>query len=335
LSLQQVSIPVTENTHISEARRTSGRLAKENDFDATSQEHLAIVVTELARNAMTHAGGGEIVLQPGSDGGNFWIDVLALDKGRGITDFARALCDGYSTAGSPGTGFGAVSRLASMWDVYSRPEQGVAVLARVQSGKSQPSKPQSTGSVCVPIAGEARCGDAWDQEEQPGRRIIIVIDGLGHGPGAAEAALEALEAFRANRDRRPKDIIEAAHERLQKTRGAAVAVAEIDFERHLVGYAGVGNISGSIVYNGTSRSLLSHNGIVGLRSERIREFTVPWERSAFLIMHSDGINPRWNLEKYPGLQNKPSSLIAGILYRDFKRGRDDATVVVSRETKAA
>lgn len=337
LSLQQVSIQVTENTHISEARRASGRLAHEFHFDPVSQEHLAIVVTELARNVLLHAQGGEIVLQPiGASGGNGWIDVLALDKGPGFSDVSQALHDGYSTAGTPGTGFGAVTRLTSILEVYSKAGEGAAVLARIKPGKSDGDDSDSrTGSICVPVAGETRCGDGWDYQDQAGRRLIMVADGLGHGVGAAEAADEALAAFRANHHRGPKDIIEAAHGRLQKTRGAAVAVAEIDFEEQLLRYAGIGNIAAVVITNGKSRSLISHNGIVGHQAERVTEFSLPWQSDAFLIMHSDGISSRWNLEKYPGLQNKPVSLIAGVLFRDFRRTRDDATVVVSREARAA
>lgn len=337
MSRTQISVPIAENTHVSEARRASTRLTHDLQFDPVSQEHTAIVVTELARNMLLHAAGGEIVLQPaGAAEANVWIDVLALDKGNGIADISRALSDGYSSAGTRGTGFGAVSRLSAIFEVYSKPGEGTAVLARVMPGKQHQDETQSaTGSVCVPVAGETRCGDAWECRDQAGRRLFMVADGLGHGPQASDAAEEALAAFRANQHKGPREIVEAAHGHLQKTRGAAVAVAEIDFERQIVRYSGIGNIAGAIVADGNSRSMISHNGIVGHQTETIRELTFPWERNAFLIMHSDGINTRWSLDRYPGLRSKHPSLIAGVLYRDFKRTRDDATVVVSRETRAA
>ena len=337
MSRTQISVRIAENTHVSEARRAAARLAHDLEFDPVSQEHAAIVVTELARNVLLHAAGGEIVLQPGTGAGkNLWMDVLALDKGNGIADISQALSDGYSSAGTRGTGFGAVSRLSAVFDVYSKPGEGTAVLARVVPGKKPQDATQSTtGSVCVPVAGETRCGDAWKCQDQAGRRLVMVVDGLGHGPYAADAAEEALTAFRANQHKSPKEIMEAAHGYLQKTRGAAMAVAQIDFERQIVRYSGIGNIAGAIVADGRSRSMISHNGIVGHQSETIRELTFPWERDAFLVMHSDGINTRWSLDRYPGLRSRHASLIAGVLYRDFKRTRDDATVVVSRETRAA
>jgi len=312
-------------------------MAQALDFGPTAEGNLAIVVSELARNVLVHGGSGEIVLQPNQESTRpARIDVMALDSGPGIADISKALKDGYSSAGTPGTGLGAVRRLASALDFYTKPGEGTVILASVMSRASErPGVPQATGAVCLPVAGELRCGDAWEEQEQSGKRLIMVADGLGHGVAASDAAHEALAALRANTHKSPKDIIEAAHGRLQKTRGAAVAVAEIDFARQVVRYSGIGNIVGVIVANGKSRSMVSHNGIVGHASETIREFNFPWQPDAFLIMHSDGLSGRWNLGHYQGLQFKSPSLIAAVLYRDFKRVRDDATVVVSREARAA
>lgn len=336
MNSEQTAIRISDNTHISEARRSAARMARSLQFGETEEAHLALVVTELARNVLLHAGGGEVVLQPSTENALSHVDVLALDKGPGITNLAECLQDGYSSAGTPGTGLGAVRRISTAFDLYTKPLEGTVVLARIAgSDAAKRTEYASTGSVCVPIPGETRCGDAWEQRQEIGRRLIVVADGLGHGPAASDAAQEALQAFHANRDKGPKEILEAAHERLQKTRGAAVAVVEIDFDHRVARYSGIGNISGTIIYGGKSRSMVSHNGIVGHQAERRQEFTFPWERDALLIMHSDGVGTKWSLDRYPGLHNKPAALIAGVLYRDFKRGRDDATVVVSREERAA
>ena len=330
MSLEQTSIRILENTNVSEARRAAARLAQALKFESASEGNLAIIVSELARNVLLHGGGGEVVLQPENEP-SCAIDVLALDKGQGISDFSRALQDGYSSAGTPGTGLGAVRRLASAFAVFSAAAAGTAVLARVRASGSQNGKWNTTAGVCVPVAGETQCGDAWAYQDQEGRRMIMVADGLGHGPAAADAAQEALAAFRANVHRSPSEIIEHAHGRLQKTRGAAVAVTEIDFARQIVRYSGVGNIASAILANEKTRSMVSHNGIVGHQMSHVQEFTFPWERGALLVMHSDGVQTRWDLGRYPGMAAQPAGLIAGVLYRDFKRGRDDATVVVSRE----
>jgi hypothetical protein len=73
---------------------------------------------------------------------------------------------------------------------------------------------------------------------------------------------------------------------------------------------------------------VSHNGIIGHEYRKISEFSHPWYAQSVLLLHSDGIGTHWDLDRYPGLLSRDPSLVAGILYRDFTRGRDDVTVVV-------
>lgn len=107
-----------------------------------------------------------------------------------------------------------------------------------------------------------------------------------------------------------------------------MALAELDLAQSVVRFCGVGNIAGTIIADEAKHNLVSHNGIVGYEVARRQEFTYPWTGSARLIMHSDGLNQRWNLASYQGLSRRPASLQAGVLYRDHARGRDDVTVVV-------
>jgi hypothetical protein len=79
-----------------------------------------------------------------------------------------------------------------------------------------------------------------------------------------------------------------------------------------------------------ARHLVSHNGTAGHELRRLQEFTVPWFADAMLLLHSDGIATHWRLDDYPGLATHSPALVAGVLYRDFNRGRDDATVAVVR-----
>ena len=110
-----------------------------------------------------------------------------------------------------------------------------------------------------------------------------------------------------------------------------MAIAHLDAGREQVRFCGVGNISADIVTREqASQSLVSQNGTVGFQLGRVTEFTYPWPQGAVLIMHSDGLATRWRLDSYPGLLTRDAALIAGVLYRDFTRGRDDVTVVSVR-----
>ena len=160
--------------------------------------------------------------------------------------------------------------------------------------------------------------------------VLMVVDGLGHGILAAEAAREAERILAEAKTNSLHDILHDTHNALRKTRGAAFALAKIEWEKGLVSFLGVGNISAAIVMAGSSRGMASYNGTVGQQMERVQVFTYPWNPGSVLVMHSDGISARWNLDRYPGIWNKPPSMIAALLHRDFSRGRDDATVLVAK-----
>ena len=159
---------------------------------------------------------------------------------------------------------------------------------------------------------------------------ILLADGLGHGPLAADAANRAKRVFGETRGG-PLILMEAMHRALQSTRGAAVAVAEIDPAGRSVRYCGVGNIAGVIASANDSQHMVSMNGIVGHQAMRTREFTYRWDQNSLIVMHSDGISGRWQLSGYPGLAGRRASVIAAVLFRDLRKTSDDATVLVGRQ----
>jgi hypothetical protein len=242
------------------------------------------------------------------------------------------LRDGYSTAGSAGTGLGAIARLATEFDIQTQPGKGTAVMARLWGGKiGETSKDHiAIGAICKPMPGETRCGDGWGCELLADRCIVVLVDGLGHGTGAAAAAELAVASVRQHRAKAPAAIVQYAHDALRATRGAALAVAEIDLAQQSLRFCGIGNISATIISGDSLRHLVSYNGTAGHEARKIVEFTYPWSANALLIMHSDGLMTRWNLQAYPGLLQRHPSLIAGVLYRDFVRGRDDVTVLTAK-----
>ena len=158
----------------------------------------------------------------------------------------------------------------------------------------------------------------------------MVADGLGHGPDAAAAAQEAVRVMRECRASSPTQLAEDVHRALAGTRGAAIGIADIDAERKRVAFVGIGNISASVVAGGASRPFVSHYGTAGVTAPRIAEFLYPLTLPAIVILHSDGVSSRWQIGDYPGLEQQHASIIAGVVSRDFRRGRDDAAVAVAK-----
>lgn len=328
-----VAVPVSDPSQVGEARRAAAALADRLGFPEDAAGRLALVVTEAATNLVKHARHGEIVLQVTDAGGVPGVAALAVDHGPGMADVGRCFEDGYSTAGSPGTGLGAIRRLAHAVHVLSAPATGTVLAAQVWS---RPPQDGAAGradvfAVSVPVKGEACCGDAWAARTTECRTVILVADGLGHGPAAADAARGAVRAFEAHWQEGPAEILRRAHGTLRATRGAAVAVAEVRHDRGTVRFAGVGNIAGAVLTLAENRHLTSHNGTVGAEMRKVQEFEYPWPPGALLLMHSDGLGSHWRLDRYAGLALRPLPLIVGALYRDFKRGRDDVTVLAARE----
>jgi hypothetical protein len=205
-------------------------------------------------------------------------------------------------------------------------------MARLWGGKLAEASDDhiAVGAICKPMPGETRCGDGWGCELLADRCILVLVDGLGHGTGAAAAAELAVASVQQHRAKAPAAIVQSAHDALRATRGAALAVAEIDFAQQSIRYCGIGNICATIIAGDNLRHLVSYNGTAGHEARKIVEFTYPWSANALLIMHSDGLMTRWNLQAYPGLLQRHPSLIAGVLYRDFVRGRDDVTVLAAK-----
>jgi hypothetical protein len=189
------------------------------------------------------------------------------------------------------------------------------------------------GGVSVAKPGESTCGDGWAMTRRASGAVILLADGLGHGPEAAQAAREAIRIFQKHANESPGAILKVAHDALRSTRGAAVAIADVDCDSGLVTFSGIGNIAG-MVLAADRRNMVSHNGILGHTVRTISAFTYAWVPDALVILNSDGLLSQWSLNAYPGIAARDPSLIAAVLYRDFSRGRDDATVVVAKMAAA-
>lgn len=325
------AIAVADETQVAEARRGAVALARSLGFGEEDAGRVAIVATELATNLIKHGSGGELLVGTYDDRTGSGVECLALDKGVGMASVEASLRDGHSTSGSPGTGLGAIARGAHVTDIYSRPGLGTAILVRLRQGRpaNVTGSPEPViGAVNLPMKGEEACGDAWCAKAHDRGFTLMVADGLGHGPTAAEASHAAIRVFLNDPTRPPADILANMHAELVSTRGAAVGIARIDSARREVVFAGVGNIAAVLATAEGTRRMVSHNGTVGHIARRFQEFTYRFEGAPIVILCSDGLGTSWTLDSYPGLTQRHPTLIAGVLYRDFNRGRDDVSVLV-------
>jgi anti-sigma regulatory factor (Ser/Thr protein kinase) len=319
------TVAISDSSSVGEARRTAAIAAKKLHMDETRSGELAILATEAARNVLIHGGGGQVIVSGAHNHAGPLARILALDKGKGIDNLGLALSDGYSTAGTMGAGLGAMKRLANRFEVFTG-KGGTMVL--LELGSAHAAAGVEVAGMALPFPGEQLCGDAWWYDQTPERTAAILIDGLGHGIGAADAAQEAIAVFRQHASRSPGDILSYTHDALKKTRGAVAGVVAITPAQGDLTWAGVGNIYAALVIGEKSKGLVSHNGTLGMLAPRIQEFHAQWRPDSVFVMHSDGLHTKWDLSSFGGLISRPPALICGALIRDFRRQRDDASVVV-------
>lgn len=329
-----ITLSVAEQSGVASARRGAVDLAKSLGFAEGRIGQVAIIATELATNLVKHGEGGELLVGAFEDSSGEGLDCIALDKGPGMGDVAASLRDGFSTAGSAGTGLGAVVRQASLTDIYSGPGAGTAVLARILKSAvkpvdSAPEPDRVVGAVCIPLPTEVACGDGWCARPHPdGGETLVVVDGLGHGALAADAAFAALGVFLQAHASPPAELLQRMHVALKPTRGAAIGIARLDTRRSEIRFCGVGNTAATMMADGRVQRMVSHPGTVGHVLKRVQTFNYAFDAPPTLVMSSDGL-ASWSLDAYPGLWTHHPSLIAAVLFRDHWRKRDDITVVVS------
>ncbi len=326
-----ISVAVNEASQVAEARRQAATLAGRNGFGETDTGRVALVATELGTNLVKHGRGGEMLIGAFEDGGGGGIELIALDRGPGIGNVEACLRDGYSSAGTGGNGLGAVIRQSHVVDIASWPGVGTAVLARLQPGAPKPRRAPSHsgwGAVSVAMPGQEVCGDSWSVLAD-GNVMLFLADGLGHGQDAAEASVEAVRLFHRFNGHRLPTLLDYVHGGLRTTRGAAVSIARFDPPDRRVAFAGIGNVAGALAADGNLKRMVSMPGTAGHNARKIQAFDYPFDHG-LIVLNSDGISTNWTLGHYPNVQSVHPALIAAILYRDFSRRRDDATVLVGK-----
>jgi anti-sigma regulatory factor (Ser/Thr protein kinase) len=298
----------------------AGRL----QFPSARADQLALAVTEAASNLHKHANQGSLLLSVNRDAEAPGIDLVTIDSGPGVRDVGAVWRDGHSTAGTLGIGLGAIARLADFCDLYSVPDHGTALVARFWPAPLQPAI--RCAGLVRPITGETECGDVFGAVRVGDIWTAVLCDGLGHGSLAAAAAREGVTAVLEEPASGPAALLERAHRRMSGTRGGAVGVVQIAGDVAL--FAGLGNITASILSAASRKGMLSVPGIAGYQARTFRQFEYKMPPGAAIILHSDGLSSRWEAAAVPGLNARDPLLIAAILLAKAGIHRDDAGVLV-------
>ncbi|MET9392047.1 ATP-binding SpoIIE family protein phosphatase [Streptomyces sp. NPDC006624] len=333
-------VPVDDSTRVRDVRVAAEEASACAGLAPHRTATAALVATELATNLSRHADGGRVLInlvERGYDAGRrLSVQLVSLDHGPGIPDVAEAMRDGYTTAASLGAGLGTCKRIANDFDLHSAPGRGTVAVARIDHDPvargARPTVPR-VGGVNVPLGRAEHSGDAWGRVCEGDRLTLLLADGLGHGAKAADASTTAVRHLPGVAHRPPAEILRELGRSLRPTRGAAVAVAQLDLASGQVHFAGIGNIGARLRTAGRWRPLLSQPGIVGAQAPAsVPVQREPWHDDSLLVLHSDGLPARWPVPDDAALAGRDPGLVAAVVLRDAGSAArpvgDDTCVVV-------
>lgn len=332
------TISVQNPTDVQVCRRRAAHLATTMNFPAVQVGELAILVSELAENALRHGGGGELSLVRISGEHGQGIEVICSDQGPGFNPDA-AFADGFTTGGSLGIGLGAVRRLADSCEVQALP-QGVRITVRkwLASASSSPASETSpvprfeVGVGSRPFPGYKVNGDAYTVRYlRSDRARVAVIDGLGHGVEAQAAAVKARQFIETGTSLELVPLFQELDGVLRGTRGVVAGAADIDLSSARIAYVGVGNIEAVLRGPNGCQQLVSTSGILGNNSRRPRQFEYGWTAESVLLLCSDGIRSAWRTGVDKQLWKAHPEVLAHAIFSHYTRESDDATVLGIRQ----
>lgn len=313
-------VPIDHVSAVHVAARTARTSALAVGLPPPMPDQAAVVASELASNINKHAWDGVVYVCPLLLGAG--ITITAVDRGPGMTDVDRCLTDGHTTTGTLGVGLGAVRRMTSDLAISSTPE-GTLVAARLRPPGE--NRAPELDHLVLPADGEDTCGDTVAAARTGDEMTLLVVDGLGHGAAATEAARFAERAFRREPAAPLPEVMIGIHRGIRHTRGAAVALLRVG--AGLVSFCGIGNISTAVLTGTRTHHLLSTPGVVGLRTERPAQQDVTAPPGSVVVAHSDGLDNRW---LFGPPRQLPARLLAPEIVRNHRRRHDDASVVIAR-----
>ncbi len=326
-------LDILHRSDVALARRAAKELAAVLGFDEKACEEVSLAVSELASNLVKHAGGGTLQLTPLTSEGRIGIRIESIDTGPGIADVEQAVADGFSTASGLGYGLGAVNRLMDTLDITSRqePSAGTRIVCTRWIREYQPSAepcPLSFGAATRGHPAMTVNGDAFVIKRWGEHALVALIDGVGHGPPARQAAQTARQYIETHFDRSVEEVFRGVAASCRATRGVVMALARFDWMRARMTFAAVGNVEARVFGAADPVNFVVRRGILGVSVVNATVTHHRWETDWIMVLQSDGMKTHWQWEDFPELATAPASLAAWRLVAALAKDDDDATAVV-------
>ncbi len=182
------------------------------------------------------------------------------------------------------------------------------------------------------LPGEQMSGDLHLVRPRNNGALVAVVDGLGHGSEAAEAAKKAIETLDAHPEESIISLVQRCHDGLKATRGVAMTIALFNSRENIVTALGIGNVEAMLWraspdVNPQQEGVLLRGGVVGYQLPALRASVFPMYPGDLMIFATDGI--RNDFAEKINFAGSPQQLAEGVLEQNF-RGNDDALVLAIR-----
>lgn len=188
------------------------------------------------------------------------------------------------------------------------------------------------GVASLTAPGESESGDRYMVESFDGGALIAVMDALGHGHAAAQAADVAARTL-ASQGHEALDVLaKRCHARLRTTRGVTLSMASFDSHRRAMTWLGIGNVTGVLMFADPRaapriKSLLVRGGVVGYRLPKLLPSVVRVTAGDTLILATDGVRDDFAQILPAAIDPQP---LANRILSSYARHDDDALVLVVR-----
>ena len=187
-----------------------------------------------------------------------------------------------------------------------------------------------------PLAGEPTSGDDWLVLDSAGHALIGVVDGLGHGVAAANAAQVAIQVITEHRDKPLDALFSLSHQALRHTRGAAMTLARVSRDDGSLAWLGVGNVGGYVVRVGAAGPVVAdqamlRGGTLGVHLpsplDVRRTAMLPGD---LLLLGTDGL-----LASFVDVADlgRPTGQVASDILEHCATGTDDALILAVRDRR--
>lgn len=330
MNTEIIKVPLKNKQDVKDAYEEASFLAAHIGFDKLACAQIALAVSEICNNAVTHGGGGEALIRVLNKQRIIRIEIT--DKGMGIPNIERAMADGFSTSRSSlGIGMEVAKRSMDRMDIVSESNKGTAVI--LEKYLPLPNTVISKGVVSVPDDRYEDNGDAFFYKEFNGDKIVIgVIDGLGQG-FKARLFSQSIKGFLVKNYRLPVDeMIVKCNELLCSHNfdfGAAVGIALIDTNTRVVEMCGIGDVVVHFYSNEILRTYTFPDGQMctqPLPYLPIQRFILPSQSTISIC--SDGIKS--NIISELLTWDNSAQWLANNIFNLFHKPYGDATVFVAK-----